>query len=549
MQPPKYLEKPPDWTPEERPTLPGSPANIAHRRPIAVLYFIVGMLVTIAGGFGNGIVTANMPQFQGEYGLTSSQLAWFPAAYVIGSISSSILAYKARQQKGIRWFTEWSLFGFLVVICLHLFIPSYEMAVVVRLASGFVGGTLSTLGLFYIMQAFSVKYKIHALYFAMAASQLGVPLAWVISPLLAAANHWTRLYTFELRLTMCCFAMVISLKLPAGVRIHVFNKGDFVAFILLTLGFGFLAAVLIQGPIVWWLNDPKIAYWLIAGFGAVLLALAIEHYRRVPLVDTRWLSTAGLARFLIGSLLLRFLMAEQSWAAVNFLRNMGVSNDQFVVLYSVILLGTFIGGMITAMTFSPKTVFPQLLLAGLLIAIASFLDTSLTSDVRPHDFYVSQFLMSFAGGIFMGPMLLLGFVKALLKSPNHVAMFIILFSASQNFGGLIGSSFYSTYQQHHYQQHRQAILQSIPSTDPAVNLRFLQYQGSYRGTVIDPTLNRQQAINTLNQVVNRESTVLAYSDVMRFNSYLSALGIMWGIFVMIVAMQYLKKNPLNLARK
>ncbi len=149
----------------------------------------------------------------------------------------------------------------------------------------------------------------------------------------------------------------------------------------------------------------------------------------------------------------------------------------------------------------------------------------------------------------MGPMLLLGFVKALLKSPNHVAMFIILFSASQNFGGLIGSSFYSTYQQHHYQQHRQAILQSIPSTDPAVNLRFLQYQGSYRGTVIDPTLNRQQAINTLNQVVNRESTVLAYSDVMRFNSYLSALGIMWGIFVMIVAMQYLKKNPLNLARK
>lgn len=548
MQPPKYLEQPPDWTPQERPTLPGSPANIAHSRPVAVMYFIVGILVTIAGGFGNGIVTANMPQFQGEYGLTSSQLAWFPAAYVIGSMSSSILAYKARQQKGIRWFTEWSLFGFLVAICLHLFTHTFEMAVIVRFASGFVGGTMSTLGLFYIMQAFSSKYKIHALYFAMAASQLGVPLAWVLSPFLTAADNWTRLYTFELGLTLCCFAMVISLKLPAGVRIQVFSKGDFLTFVLLTLGFGCLAAVLVQGPIVWWFNEPKLAYGLIIGFGAILLALVIEHYRKLPLVDTRWLSTAGLIRFLLGSLLLRFLMAEQSWAAVNFLRNMGMGSDQFVGLYTVIVIGTFIGGMITAVTFSPKTVFPQLLFAGLLIAIASFLDANLTSDVRPQNFYLSQFLISFAGGIFMGPMLLLGFIKALLKSPNHVAMFIIFFTATQNFGGLIGSSFYSTYQQRHFQQHRQAILQSMPSTDPAVNLRLLQYQGSYRGAISDSTLNTQQAMTTLNQVVNREATVLAYSDVIRFNSYLSVVGLVWGVFIMIVAMRYLKKNPINLAK-
>ena len=140
---PRYLEKPPDWTPQERPKLPGSPANLAHSRPIMVLYFVVGLFVTMVGGLGNGIITANLPQFQGEYGLTPSQVAWFPAAYVIGSLSAGILTFKVRQQKGIRWFTEWSLLGFLIAIGLHLVTHTFAMAVVVRAASGFVGGMVA----------------------------------------------------------------------------------------------------------------------------------------------------------------------------------------------------------------------------------------------------------------------------------------------------------------------------------------------------------------------------------------------------------------------
>ncbi|WP_294034381.1 MFS transporter [uncultured Moraxella sp.] len=549
MQTPNYLEKPPNWTADERPALPGSPASIAHARPIAILYFIIGMFVTIAGGMGNGFTTANLPYIQGEYGLTTTQAAWFPAAYVIGSMSSSILAYKARQQQGIRWFTEVSLFAFLVVTGLHLLTHSYELALLVRGLSGFAGGTLSTLGLFYIMQGVKKQYKLHSLYFAMAAGQLGVPLAWVISPYLLSADNWGRLYSFEFGLTLCCFAMVMMLKLPRGVRIQVFNQGDIVAFVLLTAGFGALAGVLVQGPIVWWQNDPMLAYWLIFGFGALMLAFFIEHHRRLPLVDTRWLTTIGLLRFLMASILLRFLMAEQSWATVNFLRNMGMGSDQFVGLYAIIVAGTFVGGMVSAMTFSPKTVFIQLLSAGALIAIASYVDANLTSDVRPQNFYLSQFLIGCAGGMFIGPMLLVGFVKAMLKSPNHIAMLIILFTASQNFGGLLGSSFYSTYQQQQFQVHRQAILNDMPSNDPQSTLRLAQYQASYRPTLTDSNLTSQQATTTLNQVINREATVLAFSDVIRFNFYLALAGIIWGFAQMIIVKRYLKKNPLPIGQK
>ena len=543
---PRYLEKPPDWTPQERPKLPGSPANLAHSRPIMMLYFVVGLFVTMVGGLGNGIITANLPQFQGEYGLTPSQVAWFPAAYVIGSLSAGILTFKVRQQKGIRWFTEWSLLGFLLAIGLHLVTHSFVMAVVVRAASGFVGGSMSTLGLFYIMQGVSGKNKLRALYFAMAAGQLGVPLAWVLSPHLIAADDWHRLYTFEFGLALCAYALVVMLKLPRGIRIAVFSAGDFVTFVLLTLGFGCLAAVLVQGPIVWWLNDVCLAYGLIVGFGAVLAALAFESLRAVPLVDLRWFSSLGLLRFLFGSFLLRMLMSEQSWAAVNFLRSMGMGSDQFVGLYTVIFCGTLVGGMLSALFFAPtpRRVFSKILLAGAMIALASFMDADLTNQVRPQNFYVSQFLVSCAGGMFIGPLLMIGFIKAMLKSPNHIAMFIILFTASQNFGGLMGSSFYSTYEKRQLQVHRQALLQAMPSDDPAVNLRLLQYQGAYRGVLPDSQLDREQAVMTLNQVVNREATVMAYNDVIRFNSYLAVYGLLWGLVMMVIALRYIKKNPL-----
>lgn len=108
----------------------------------------------------------------------------------------------------------------------------------------------------------------------------------------------------------------------------------------------------------------------------------------------------------------------------------------------------------------------------------------------------------------------------------------------------MGSSFYSTYEKRQLQVHRQELLQAMPSDDPAVNLRLLQYQGAYRGVLPDSQLDREQAVMTLNQVVNREATVMAYNDVIRFNSYLAVYGLLWGLVMMVIALRYIKKNPL-----
>lgn len=539
---PRYLETPPDWSADERPTLPGSPAAIAHARPKRFAYFVIGLLICIAASLSNGFIVANLPIFQGEYGLTASQAAWLPAAYVMANVSSNLILFKARQQYGLRLFSEIGLLVFIGVLILHIFVKTYEMALFVRFIAGLAAAPLSSLGMYYTMQAFGKADMAKGIYLAFGFQQLGLPLAWIISPFLLSANQWDVIYTFELGLAICCFAMVVSLKLPRSLRLEVFEKQDFFTFALLAPGFACLCIVLTQGPILWWFDSPWLAYTLIIGFCLIVLGLTYEHYRTNPLIMTRWLAAGDLLSFVVSAFALRLLMSEQSYAAVNFLKTMGMGPDQFVPLYVVIFCGTIAGSVFSALTFHRERLILNLFLAEILILIACALDYHLTSDVRPANFYRSQFLVSFAGGVFIGPLLLMGFMRTLQRGPQYVVTFIVLFSATQNFGGLVGSSFFNTYQQHHTYDYKVEINSNLDPTDPLVAQRLQAYQRSAMASTNDSVLQNNQALQNLNKVVTREAQVRAYNDVIVLNGIFAVVLLLWGLFKYVRNKYMTRKN-------
>ncbi|ENW08916.1 MFS transporter [Acinetobacter beijerinckii] len=527
---PRYLETPPDWSADERPTLPGSPAAIAHAKPKRIAYFTIGLFICIAASLSNGFIIANLPIFQGEYGLTPSQAAWLPAAYVMANVSSNLILFKARQQYGLRLFSEIGLLVFIAVLILHIFVKTYEMALFVRFIAGLAAAPLSSLGMYYTMQAFGKADMAKGIYLAFGFQQLGLPLAWIISPFLLSANQWDVIYTFELGLAICCFAMVVALKLPRSMRLAVFEKQDFFTFALLAPGFACLCIVLTQGPIHWWFDSPWLAYTLIIGFCLIVLGLTYEHYRTNPLIMTRWLAAGDLLSFVVSAFALRLLMSEQSYAAVNFLKTVGMGPDQFVPLYVVIFCGTISGCVFSALTFHRERLILNLFLAEILILIACALDYHLSSDVRPANFYRSQFLVSFAGGVFIGPLLLMGFMRTLQRGPQYVVTFIVLFSATQNFGGLVGSSFFNTYQQRQTYDYKVEINSHLNPTDPLVAQRLQAYQRSAMLSSNDPVLQNNQALQNLNKVVMREAQVRAYNDVIVLNGIFAVVLLLWGLF-------------------
>lgn len=522
--------------------MPGSPAILLHSPSRRLAYAAVAVLVGLTGGLGNALFLANLPAIQGDLGLTPEQGAWLPAAYFMVNVSTNLLMIKVRQQYGLRVFAEIGLAVYALLTIAHVFVEGLGMAMFVRAASGFAAATTTSLGLFYMLQAFRKADLPRGVIVAFGLTQVATPLAWLLSPPLVDIGQWHRLYVFESGLALCSLAAVVVLKLPVGERIKVFEPLDFLTFALFAPALALVAAVLAQGRVQWWTEAPWLGYALIAALLLSCLTFMIEHHRRNPLLQTRWLGTAEMLRFAFGALALRFLLAEQSYGAVGLLQTLGMGPDQLRPLYAVILLGLVMGIAASAMTFSPQTASAQILLSIVLISVAGFLDVDATSQTRPHDMFLSQGLLSFASGMFLGPLLITGIGKALANGPNYLVSFIVLFSMTQSLGGLAGPAAFGTYQivrEHHHSAH---LTEQIVPADPRVAARLTQQSQALAATQGDPQLQQAMGGANLARTVTREANVLAFNDVFRLIGLLAIAVLSWSLLHTLRLMRQ-KKAP------
>lgn len=541
--PPEPLDPLPAWEEDEKPSLPGSPATPRHSAGRRIAYLLVGILVSATSGLGNAIVSANLPQIQGSLGLTPVQGAWLPAAYVMVNVSSNLILFKCRQQFGIQRFAEAGLAAYIVICALYLMIQSYEGAVLVRAIAGFAAAPMSALAIFYVLQAFPKAKLGQGLCVALGMSQLWVPVAWLLSPALLDLGDWQTLYLFEFGLALCTLAACVVLKLPPGIRIKVFEAKDFLTFLVLAPAFALIGAVLAQGRVQWWTEQPWMGIALIAALGLFLTTFLIEHHRRRPLIQTRWLGTADTMRFAFGAFAIRLLLSEQTFAATGLLRTLGMGPDQLQLFYLVMLGGLIAGIAVSALTFGPKAIPLQLVGAIALILIGSLSDNDATSDTRPNTMMLSQFLLAMASGLFMGPLLLVGVMKALSKGADHIVTFAVLFAITQSLGGLAGPALFGTFQQVREHEYSAQITANLDPGDPVVAQRLAQQGQVYAAQITDPVRRQAQGVGLLSQTSTREANVRAYNDVFTLNAILAGLLLLWSLIRLVIAARNARNSP------
>jgi len=499
------------WGPGERPTLPGSPSTPEHSTPKRVAYLIVGLIVALTGGLGNGLVIANLYNLQGSLGATIYQMQWLPAAYVMTIVSMNLLLVKFRQQFGLRLFTEAFLVLYALVTFAHLYANSLSSAIAVRAAHGMVGGALGVLGLYYTLQAFPARHRLKAVVLGLGFAQLALPLARIFSSELLQLGEWHGLYLFELGLTLLALGCVLALKLPPGDRMQTFEPLDFLTFILFAPGVALLCAVLAQGRNAWWMDSQWVGLNLVGAIVLVTSALAIEHNRARPLINTRWLSTAKIAKLFLSVMLFRVVLSE-STGAVGFLQALGLNTDQMQNLFIVVLLGSVAGLVTSALTINPATLHRSLMLALVMIAIGALIDGHATSQTRPVNMYVSQFLLAFGGTYFLGPTMVAG-MSAVIAEPRNLVSFSVMFTMTQNLGGLLGSAIVGTIQTAREKFHSSYLVEHLTLLDPQVAARVQSGSAAYGSTLSDPALRSAEGVVRLGALATREANVLAYNDV------------------------------------
>ncbi|MFC6301912.1 MFS transporter [Pseudomonas sp. CCM 7893] len=517
------------WQPHERPSLPGSPSTPLHSTRKRWAYALVGILVAITGGLGNALVVANLPYLQGALGATTAEMAWLPAAYVMTNVSMNLLLVKFRQQFGLRAFTEVFLMLYALVTFGHLFVNDLSSAIAVRAAHGMVGAALSSLGLYYMVQAFPAKWRLKALVLGLGTSQLALPMARMFSEDLLQIAEWRGLYLFELGMALTCLGCVFLLKLPPGDRFKTFEKLDFLTFALLAGGVALLCAVLSLGKIDWWLEAPWIGVASACSLVLIMAGLAIEHNRSNPMLMTRWLGSGAMIRLALAVILIRMVLSEQSTGAVGFLQALNMSSEQMRTLYLVMFLGAIAGLATSALTINPAHLFMPLIISLALMAVGSVIDSFSSNLTRPQNMYISQFLLGFGGTFFLGPTMVLG-TRNVLTNPRNLVSFSVLFGICQSLGGLIGAALLGTFQVVREKFHSSMIVEHLTLMDPRVAARVQSGGSAYGSVIADPELRNLMGIRSLATAATREANVMAYNDVFMLIAIIAMLTMIW-IFI------------------
>ncbi|WP_133625090.1 MFS transporter [Erwinia sp. LJJL01] len=506
--------------------LPGSPSTPVHPTHKRIAFGIVGLLICITGALSNALVTANLTNLQGVFGAYNNEIAWLPAVYVMGNISINLLLVKFRQQFGLRVFTEAFLVLYVLVAFFHLLVNDLSSAIIVRAAHGMVGAALSSLGIYYQVQAWPAKHRLKALAIGLGASQLAIPLARLFSTELLQLDEWRGLYLFELGLALMALGAVLILKLPPGERTKVFEKKDFLTFFLMAPGMALFCGVLSLGRIEWWTSTPWLGICLALGLVLVTAAVLVEHNRSNPLINTRWLGSGAIFRLGIVMILLRIMLAEQNTGAIGYLQQLGIQNDQMQGLALAILAGVAAGIVCSALTINPQHLSWPIVMSLIIVMVASLMDAQSSPLTRANNMYFSQFLLGFSTSFFIAPAMLLG-VGSVVTQPKNLVSFVVLFGMSQNLGGLMGSALLGTFQTWREKYHSSLLGDQLSLLDPNVTDRLAQYSNLFSSLLGDSTLRSAEGTLQLQTVATLQANVLAYNDVYILTAVMAGVTLLW----------------------
>lgn len=502
---------------------------------LVALHVAAALMLGLTQGLGNQLVAANAVAVQGHFLVTANEAAWLPAAYTATSITATLLLYKLRNQYGLKLFAEAGLALFAALALLHLAIHDFRLMVALRAAAGFAAAPLSTLAFLYMVQAMPPRFKLSVgLSVGLLGSQLAVPLARLIAPLLLDRAGWQGMVAMEAGLALICLAIVMRLPLAPNPRARVFDPIDGVSFPMLMLGVGLLSLVLSLGRLYWWFE----AGWIGGCLAAALLLLgtvaALELNRRQAMLDLRWMMQPQMILFAGVILCARAVMAEPNAATIAFLQTMGLQNDQLAGLEIRIILAILAGTAVSCLIVAPQRA-PAIHAVSLgLIALGAWLESFATSQSRVADFHLPQMLIAFGSALFVPSAMAWGLGWVMRTGPQQLMSFLAVFLGANVLGGQIGSAFFGTLLVLREKTHSSHIVEPMVLSNPLLAQRVQQYGAAYRAVIEDPALRQAQALKQLGSLATREAYARAHDDVfltvaMLALAMLAALGIHAGI--------------------
>ena len=509
---------------EREPPFPNPGKIFAGPVHKCLLYIFAASLLQWVYGLGANMVQSNITQLTGFFHATVEETTWLVGAYMAPNVSLSIFLIKIRNQYGLRLFAELSIIGFLLTCILHLFVTSLQSAIIIRFFAGIAAAPMSSLAFFYMIEAFApAKKRTVGLSLNLMNIALAVPLSRLVSPALIDHAGFHALFALEMGLALIGFACIFYLPLTPIKRAKVIEKLDYVSYGLIAVGLGINAAIMPVGRLYWWREVSWMGWWLAIAVFCLMLASVIELNRKNPLIDLRWLFSKEMLHIAIVLLMFRILLSEQATLASNFFNLFGLLNREMEVMHAGVVVGTVLGGLSCAIFFKPGREDLFHVIALILLAGGSFMDSHATNLTRPDQMILSQAMIGVGYALFLPPSMSKGLATAIARGPNYILSFIAVFLFTQNTGGLMSSAFFGSLQIVFEKYHSNILTQQIVMSNPIVANDVNQLSEAYAHVISDPVLRHSEGLAALAKRSTLEANVLAYNDVFRLYSCIALI--------------------------
>ncbi|MFP1132957.1 MFS transporter [Asticcacaulis sp. W401b] len=480
------------FQPDELPTLPGSPHTPRHDTLRRWGYIPIALIAGIAGTLGNGLVSVHSALLAGAYGMDTAEAGWLIAANMSTAVCANLLLVRARQQFGLMRVIEWLVLAYILAAALHIFVPGFQTALLLRAVCGLSGSALIGLAVYSMLQVVSPPDRPKGLVIAFGITQLGIPLARLVPTDILAWDGGSGLSYIELGLGLLVLCAIHLHPVPPTLHAKAFRKADFLTMAFFMPAIVLICGVLANGRAHWWTDTPWLGWMLVVALPLLMVAIWLEMHRHEPLITIKWIKGSDVVRFALIALMVRVSLAEQTYGAVGLLTVGGLGNDQLHTMFVFVMIAMVCGTATGAFMLKPGRMPLAIGISALLIMTGALMDSHASNLTRPEQLYLSQSLIGFGAALFLGPSMITGFLRMLKHGPEAFITFLVLFGMTQNLGALFGSALLGSFQTLMAHRYRQTLSENLLSTNPLV-----MQHGDFQA------------------MLTRESNILAFNDVFR----------------------------------
>ncbi len=456
------------------------------------------------------ITNSSLNDISGALGCSLDEGSWISTAYLVAEIVVIGSTAWLSRVFSIKRYLLFSTVSFVGCSILCAFAQNLDMMIIGRALQGLTGGALIPLAMTVNLTILPPKMQpVGSAIFAMTAT-FAPAIGPTIGGWLTDNYGWQWIFFINVVPGAVMFFLIATYLEADEPQFELLKEGDYWGIFAMALGLGSLEYVLEEGERKDWFGNPIIVRLAIVAAVFIVLFLVIELTIQKPFVNLRVfrcrrftlccviLGALGLALYGTVYLIPLYLAQVQGYSPFQIgLTLMWVGLPQLVIL-----------------PFVPKLmkVVDARLIAGvgiLLFSGSCFIDAFLSPDFAMDQFRFSNIVRAMGQPLVFVPLLSMS-TEGLPRSEAGSAS--ALFNMTRNIGGSIGIATLSTILTQREHLHSVRIGELVTVYTPAVQARLDMLSTLFQSKGLDPATAGSYALTALNQDVQKQSYLMAYSD-------------------------------------